>query len=151
MKALYSRKYLDHIPFNDMLVPFERYLHKLEHHRKEITKLKLHEKNFLFRAMRSFYYASGDKRYDYFNIPELKECLFFWVILFYFNMTMAFDGYVPAPDKRLLTPNEKRRNKRFYYEYLNVWKNQIDKGEGAYCSIIKPAIYKKNQRLAQPC
>ena len=26
MKALYSRAYLDHIAFSDMLVPFERYL-----------------------------------------------------------------------------------------------------------------------------
>lgn len=143
MKALYSRKYLDHISFNDMLVPFERYLHKLEYHRNEITKLKLHEKDFLFRAMHAFYYASGDKRYDCFNIPELKECLFFGVILLHSNMTMVFDGFVPGHDNRPLTPNEKRRNKRFFYEYLNVWKNQIDKGEGAYCSIIKPAIYRK--------
>ena len=59
MKALYSRAYLDHISFNDMLVPFERYLFKLEHERKKIPKLKFHERDFLFRAMHSFYEASG--------------------------------------------------------------------------------------------
>ena len=51
MKALYSRTYLDHISFDDMLVPFDRYLYRLEHQRKEIAKLKFHEKVFLFKAM----------------------------------------------------------------------------------------------------
>lgn len=50
MRALYSRAYLDYIAFDDMIIPFERYFYKLEHQRKEIAKLKFHEKDFLFRA-----------------------------------------------------------------------------------------------------
>lgn len=143
MKALYSRAYLDHIAFSDMLVPFERYLYKLDHQRKEIVKLKFHEKDFLFRAMHAFYEASGEKRYDVFKVPELKEQLFYWIILLHSNMTMVFDGFVPGPGCKPLTPQEKRRNKRFFFEYLSVWKNQIERGEGAYFSIIKSAIQRK--------
>ncbi len=143
MKALYSRAYLDQIAFKDMLVPFERYLYKLDYQRKEIAKLKFHEKDFLFRAMHAFYEASGEKRYDTFKVPELKEQLFYWIILLHSNMIMVFDGFVPGPDCKPLTPKEKRRNKRFFFEYLPVWKNQIEKGEGTYLSIIKSAIHRK--------
>lgn len=143
MKALYPRAYLDHITFEDMLVPFERYFFKLEHHRKEIAKLKFHEKDFLFRALHAFYEATGDKCYDAYRIPELKENLFYWVILLHSNMTMVFNGFVPGPGMKPLTPQQKRRNKRFFYEYLQVWKNQIENGADPYMNIIRPAIERK--------
>lgn len=143
MRALYSRAYLDHIAFDDMIVPFERYFYKLEHQRKEIAKLKFHEKDFLFRALRTLYDATGDRRYDVYRIPELKENLFFWVVLLHSNMTMVFDGFVPGPGMKSLTPQEKRRNKRFFYEYLQVWKNQIKKGADPYMNIISPEINRK--------
>ena len=116
MKALYSRAYLDHISFDDMLIPFDRYLYKLEHQRKEIAKLKFHEKDFLFKAMHAFYEGSGDKRYNIYKVPELKECLFYWIFLQHSNKIMSFDGIIPGPNKRMLTPNEKRRNKRYFHE-----------------------------------
>ncbi len=143
MKALYSRAYLDHISFNDMLVPFERYLFKLEHERKKIPKLKFHERDFLFRAMHSFYEASGDKRYDIYKIPELHENLFYWIVLLHSNMTMVFDGFVPGPNKKALTAYEKRRNKMFFYKYLGVWRKLVEEGKGTYLSIIKPALQRK--------
>ena len=143
MKALYSRKELDHISFEEMLVPFKRYFFKLQNHRKEIAKLKLHEKYFLFRAMRCYYKVTGVQIYNVYKVPELKECLFFWIILLHSNMTMVFDGFVPGPGNLPLTVKEKRQNKRFFYEYLQVWKNQIEAGKGVYMSIIKPAIHEK--------
>ena len=143
MKALYSRAYLDHISFNDMLVPFARYLFKLEYQRKEILKLKFHERDFLFRAMHAFYEASGDERYNIYKIPELKESLFNWILLQHSNMTMVFDGFIPGPENKALTLYEKRRNKRFFYEYLGVWKEQVKDGKGTYLSIIKPALHRK--------
>lgn len=143
MKALYSRKELDHLSFEEMLVPFERYFFKFQNQREEISKLKFHEKDFLFRAMRCFYDASGEQKYNVYKVPELKECLFFWIILLHSNSTMVFDCFVPGPGNIPLTVKEKRRNKRFFYEYLQVWKSQIEKGRGAYMSIIKPAIHEK--------
>lgn len=126
-----------------MLVPFERYLFKLEHERKKIPKLKFHERDFLFRAMHSFYEASGDKRHDIYHIPELKENLFSWIILQHSNMTMVFDGFILGPNKKALTTYEKQRNKKFFYNYLGVWRKQVEEGKGTYLSIIKPALHRK--------
>lgn len=143
MKALYSRKELDHISYEEMQVPFQRYFFKLQNQRKEIATLKLHEKDFLFRAMRCYYDVTGEQIYNVYKVPELQESLFFWIILLHSNMTMVFDGFVPGPGNIPLTIKEKRKNKRFFYEYLQVWKNQIEAGKGAYLSIIKPAIHEK--------
>lgn len=143
MKALYSRKELYHISFIDALVPIERYLFKSENQRKEISKLKLHEKDFLFRAMRTLYNSNGKKRYNVYVIEELRESLFYWIILLHSNMTIVFDGFVPGLKNRPMSEKEKKKNKRFFKKYLRFWKNQVEKGEGPYLSILKPAIYKK--------
>lgn len=143
MKALYSRKELYHISFIDALVPIERYLFKFENQRKEISKLKLHEKDFLFRAMRTLYNSNGKKRYNVYVVEELRESLFYWIILLHSNMTIVFDGFVPGSKNRPMSEKEKKKNKRFFKKYLRFWKNQVEKGEGPYLSILKPAIYKK--------
>ena len=143
MKALYSRKELYHISFIDALVPIERYLFKFENQRKEISKLKLHEKDFLFRAMRTLYNSNGKKRYNVYVIEELRESLFYWIILLHSNMTIVFDGFVPGSKNRPMSEKEKKKNKRFFKKYLRFWKNQVEKGEGPYLSILKPAIYQK--------
>lgn len=143
MKALYTRKELYYISFKDAQVPLQRYLFKFENQRKEIAKLKLHEKDFLFMAMLSLHKVSGERAYNVYKIPELKECLFNWIILLHSNMTMVFDGYVPGAGNAPLTVNEKRKNKRYFYECLQVWKNQIASARGAYMSVITPAINEK--------
>ncbi len=142
MSALYSFSYLNRIDFKDIEVPAYRYTFKFENHRSEIKRLKHHEKDFLFRVLIMWHDADGQYAYDLFTIPEAKEFLFHWIILIHANQIMVFDGPVSGPSG-LLTPAEKRRNKRFFYEYMNVWKNQIEKGEGGYLSIIKPEIKKK--------
>lgn len=142
MAALYPYTYLDKIDFKDIGVPAYRYTFKFENHRNEIKRLKHHEKDFLFRTLKMWHDADDKYAYDLFKIPEAKEFLFDWIILTHSNQVMTFDGPVPGPFG-LLTPAEKRRNKRFFYEYLCVWKNQVNKGEGAYCSVIKPEVEKK--------
>jgi len=142
MAALYPYKFLDKIDVKDIGEPAYRYTFKFENHRREIIHLKHHEKDFLFRTLKVMQDAEGKNAYDLFKIPEAKEFLFDWIILTHANQVMIFDGPVHGP-YGLLTAAEKRRNKRFFYEYLNVWKNQIRKGEGAYCSVIKPEVTKK--------
>ena len=143
MKALYSRKELYHISFKDATVPAERYLFKFENQRKEISKLKLHEKDFLFRVMRTLYKSNGKKKYNIFDIEELKECLFYWIILLHSNMTMVFDGFVPGLKNNPMSEKEKHKNKRFFNKYLRFWKSQIESGKGPYYSILKPTIHQK--------
>ena len=142
MAALYPYKVLNHIKFKDISVPAQRYVHKFVKQRNEVTKLKHHEKDFLFRVLETLHDADDSHPFNLFKIPEAKEFVFDTIILTHSNQVMVFDGPVPGP-YGLLKPNEKRRNKRFFYEYMAVWKNQVEKGEGAYCSVIKPEIRKK--------
>lgn len=60
MKPLYSRRYLYQLSYKEALIPIQRYLYKFENQRKEISRLKLHEKVFLFRAIRTSYKPNGD-------------------------------------------------------------------------------------------
>lgn len=142
MSALYTYRFLYHIDWKDIDIPARRYLHKFEVHRKEIAHLKHHEKDFLFRLLKLMHRESGSYAYDVFAISEAKEFLFDWIILIHANQVMEFEGRIPGP-YGLLSEAEKKRNKYFFYTYLDVWRRQIDNGEGAYCSIIKPAITRK--------
>lgn len=147
MKALYSRKELKGNPFDggEIHVPLQRYLHRFLTERKKIGKMKHHEKDFLFEAMLCFFDSGGGKAFNLFQIPEAEEFLFYWIILMHSNMTMVFEGKILVENGRCLTSQEKRRNKRFFYRYLSVWKNRIDSGEGIYISVIKPEIKRKLQ------
>ena len=142
MAVLYPFRYLNHIDAENLELPLKRYLFKYENQRNEIAHLKHHEKDFLFRCLKVLRNETDERAYDLFRIPEAKEFLFDWIVLNHSNQIMVFDGPIPGP-YGLLKPAEKRRNKRFFYEYLPVLKNQIQKGEGAYFSIIKPEIAKK--------
>lgn len=146
MAALYSYKKLNNINSEDIISPAIRYIHKFENHRKEIHRLKFHEKDFLFRVLRIIYDDNENNTYNLFKIPEAKEFLFEWIILLHSNQEMVFDGPVPGPCG-LLSSNEKQRNKKFFYGYFSVWKEQIYKGCDAYCSIIKTELFKKVKSL----
>lgn len=61
------------------------------------------------------------------------------------NITMVFEGKIPAENGRYLSPQEKKKNKVFFYRYLPLWKKRIESGEGVYLSIIKPEIKRKLQ------
>lgn len=145
MKALYSRAELNRNPFENgqMQEPLQRYLYKFENERVKIRKLKHHEKDYLFQAMKCLYDCGGDKKYNIFRIPEAREYLFDWIILIHSNMFMVFDGIIPLAKGQCMSTLEKRKNKRFFYEYLQVWKNQIESGKDPYFSEIRPAIHRK--------
>lgn len=147
MKALYSRKELKGNPFvgGEIHVPLQRYLHRFLNERKKISKMKFHEKDFLFEAMLCLYDSGGGKAFDLFHIPEAEEFLFYWIILIHSNNKMVFEGVIPVADGRCLDSQEKKRNKSYFYRYLPVWRKRIESGEGAYLSIIKPEIKRKLQ------
>lgn len=144
MASLYPYSFLNKIDTKDLDVPLKRYLFKFENQRNEISRLKHHEKDFLFRSLMVLQKASGEYAYDLFHIPEAKEFLFHWIILTHANQVMVFEGRIPG-QFGILTKKGINQNKRFFYTYLGVWKNQIEKGEGCYLSIIKPAINRKIQ------
>ena len=66
MKALYSRTELNRNPFENgqMQEPLQRYLYKFENERTIIRKLKHHEKDYLFQAMKCLYDCGGGNKYN---------------------------------------------------------------------------------------
>ena len=62
MAALYPYKVLNHIEFKDISVPAQRYVHKFVKQRNEVTKLKHHEKDFLFRVLETLHDADDHHR-----------------------------------------------------------------------------------------
>lgn len=147
MKALYSRKELRNNPFDggELQVPLQRYLHRFLNERSKIGRMKHHERDFLFEAMLCIYDSGGGKAFDLFHIPEAEEFLFYWIILMHANITVVFEGKIPVENGRFLTKSEIKRNKNFFFRYLQVWRSRIASGEGIYLSIIKPEIKRKLQ------
>ncbi len=73
MAALYPYSFLNHIDTEDIEVPLHRYTHKFSAHRKEVVKLKLHEKDFLFRSLKLLRDDSNSKVFDLFQITYKCE------------------------------------------------------------------------------
>lgn len=144
---IYTRKELQLLPFKNLSIPLVRYMHKYNHN--EFKKLKMHEKDFFFQHIKLLYIDKECKRIPAFNLRKMREAeeyLFYTIILTYTNSFIDFDstsynyrGKIPA--------NEVRKDKRFFYEYINKWKNQVSLKRGPYLSEISIAINQKFKGL----
>ena len=90
---LYTKKQLNKKGFVDSHVAVQRYLHKFLYHRKEINKLKWHEKDFFFEHLQILKDNNGQFVFDLYSIPEAKDYLLYKLILTYAsnNNTIDFD------------------------------------------------------------
>lgn len=144
---IYTRKELQLLSFKELSIPLGRYMHKYNHN--EFKKLKMHEKDFFFQHIKLLYIDKECKRIPAFNLRKMREAeeyLFYTIILTYTNSFIDFDstsynyrGKIPA--------NEVRKDKRFFYEYINKWKNQVSLKRGPYLSEISIAINQKIKGL----
>lgn len=137
---LYTRKELKaSIEFNDQQIPLERYMHKYS--QGELKKLKMHERNFLFFHISLFHSnkeCKGKPDFDLRKIEEAKEYLFYIIILIYAKDIIDFSS-IPIGYKA----DENRKNKRFFYEYMHIWENQVNSRKGEYLSQISKALNRK--------
>lgn len=144
---IYTRKELQQLSSEESYIPLVRYMHKYNHN--EFKKLKTHEKDFFFQHIKLLYVDKECKRIPAFNLRKMREAeeyLFYTIILTYTNSFIDFDstsynyrGKIPA--------NEVRKDKRFFYEYINKWKNQVSLKRGPYLSEISIAINQKIKEL----
>ena len=144
---IYSRSYLNSLKIEDLKVPLQRYFHKFLN--GELEKLKMHEKDFFFQNLKLFYNnesCKGRPAYDLRKIKEAKRYCFYSIILTYANEYIDFDtpnyGY-----KGKIPANEVRKDKRFFYEYINTWKNQVNSKKGSYFSQIEVELKRKLKAL----
>lgn len=144
---IYTRKELQQLSSEESYIPLVRYMHKYNHN--EFKKLKTHEKDFFFQHIKLLYVDKECKRIPAFNLRKMREAeeyLFYTIILTYTYSYVDFDsasynyrGKIPA--------NEIRKDKRFFYEYINKWKNQVSLKGGPYLSEISIAINQKFKGL----
>ena len=71
---------------------------------------------------------------------EAKEYLFYRIILIYAKDIFSS---IPIGNKGKLTDDENRKNQRFFYEYMHIWKNQVNSRKGEYLSQIANALNRK--------
>lgn len=151
MKALYSRKELQEISSKECSIALQKYIDIFSLEREKIKKLKHYEKDFFFQNLYCLFNSENKKVFNIFRIPEANEFVFYKIILTHADGIMVFDGKLRSASDQFLTPNEKRRNKRFFYEYLEKWKNQVNEGRGSYFTIIKPSIQRKIKECKKYC
>lgn len=142
---LYTSNDLNSPKWKESIVPLQRYLHK--YHMNEINKLKHHEKDFLFRSMLHLRNATDNQSsFNIYKIPEAKEFLFNKIILTYSEGVVNFNGVFYDYNGKI-TPNNLRKDKRFFHEYLSIWENQLKAGKGAYLSVLKPMFLSKVKEI----
>jgi hypothetical protein len=139
---LYKRKQLESLSFVDNKPILERYLYKFHNQRSEFKRLKLHEKDYVFGYMKIIKNDSGENVFDLYKISEAREYVFYTIILNYGEDVAGFNGPLYGPYGKL-SALQIRKDKRFFYEYLATWINQLKKGEGKYLMILKPLLNHK--------
>lgn len=129
---------------------FKRYLYKYLDRQKEFKRLKPHEKDFFWRCLCVTYNDFGKLAFNLYKIPEAKEYLFYRIILTYGEDIDCFNGRLYGVHGKI-NANQIRKDKRFFNEYLQVWKNQIETHKGPYLSIIYLLINDKLKELKNSC
>lgn len=133
---LYRRVELPKSMADDKHVAIKRYMFKFFNHRTEISRLKWHEKFYLFSHM---YIMTDDngKRFDLFQIPEAKEYMFDHLTLIYCGESMvidftrrSFDYYGEIP--RLM----KVKHSKYFWKWLNEWRQDLSSAKGMYLGVI---------------
>ena len=140
---LYNRRDLKSRRKTDWKNPLKRYLHKYE--QGELKKLKMHEKDFLFsnmKLLRTDRECKGKPVFDLRKIEEAKEYLFYQIILIYAKGFIDFESIATGYNGKL-SADDNRKNKRFFYEYISIWKNQVNSRKGEYLAQIANALYRK--------
>lgn len=147
MSCLYSRLQLKSLAFNDLQIPMQRYLHKFLNN--EISSLKMHEKDFFFQNLKLLKNDQNKRCYDIRKIKEAKEYYFYSILLTYFNG--SFVQFTPpcydAHGK--ISADDIAKDKRFYYEYMDIWKNQVKSKLGPYYSQINIELNRKLKAILE--
>ena len=145
---LYTRQQLSQKGFVDSHVAVQRYLYKFLNHRKEMSKLKWHERDFFYEHLHILKNDKGQIGFDIFSIPEAKDYVLYRLILMYasdnnfidFNKkTFDYDGEIAK--------NKRQRHKQLFYRLLADWTKELKEGKGQYLMVIKPLYEKKLKEL----
>lgn len=145
---LYTRQQLTQKNFADCHEAVQRYLHKFLIHRKEISKLKWHEKDFFYEHLQILKNDKGQIAFDIYSIPEAKEYLLYKLILVYASNNNTIDFNKEAFDYNGEIPkNKKKQHQQIFFQLLQDWTKELKEGKGQYLMIIRPLYENKLKEL----
>lgn len=147
---IYSSEQIKLFDSNKHAIAVGRYLHKYFNDQYNFRRLKPHEKDYLFGWMETITNDDGNRVYDLYKIPEAKEYLFNKIILRYGEDVDSFSCSICGPSGKL-TANQVRKDKRFFNEYLQIWKKQLENPMGMYLPVIKRELNDKLKELSKIC
>lgn len=143
---LYSYFQLRNLSFDAHQVPLSRYLYKYLNRRKEIKKLKAHEKHFLFDNMYILKDEEGEKSFDLSTIEEASDYYFNKLILIYSD-NLNFNRPTKDPFGVDIDVHTMEKHKAFFYNYYAKWIRLLDEKKGKYLNVLQTELYRKQNRL----
>ncbi len=144
---LYNYNQLQNLEIEDLQIPLSRYLYKFHNHRKEIKKLKTHEKDFLFSNMFILRDSSTNvKCFDLSIIDEASEYYFNLLILIYAE-NLNFDKPTKNQYGRIIESQVMATNKVYFDNRYNQWIKQLETKKGKYFNVIHTELNRKLKEL----
>ena len=149
---LYSRSELPNT-FGDSHVAMQRYLHLFANERKEISKLKWHEKDFLFQNMRSMFDSQGNPAFNLLDIDEAEEYVMYLLILMLASDEGSIDFEKELRDYYgVVSEKKKEIYIDRYLAGIEKWSKQLNNtGGNPYLTVLNPLYRRKCKELESLC
>lgn len=146
--TLYSRSELSQ-NFVESNVAMQRYLQMFSYERKEIAKLKWHEKDFVFQNMRCLFDNQGKPAFDLLDIPEAEDYVMYLLILMFASNDGTIDFNKEIRDYYGIIPE--KRKEQYVNRYLvgiEKWSKLLDNtGGDPYLAVLNPLYRRKYKEL----
>lgn len=118
---LYTRQQLSQKGFIESHMAVQRYLYKFLNHRKEMNKLKWHERDFFYEHLQILKNDKGQTGFDIYSIPEAKDYVLYKLILIYASDNNTVDFSKKAFDyDGEITKERKTQHKQIFFVYLRI-------------------------------
>lgn len=143
---LYNYRQLQNLSHNEIKIYRYRYLQKFYKHRKEIKRLKAHDKDFFFNSISTLQNEKGLPLFDLKSIEEAYEYNFNDLILIYFenlNFNKPTKNYLGQTIGREVM----KKDKIYFDIYFAQWKKQLESKKGIYCCVIYTELYRRLKEL----
>lgn len=145
---LYSRSELSQ-NFVESNVAMQRYLQMFSYERKEIAKLKWHEKDFVFQNMRCLFDNKGKPAFDLLDISEAEDYVMYFLILMFASNDGTIDFNKEIRDYYGIIPE--KRKEQYVNRYLvgiEKWSKLLDNtGGDPYLTVLNPLYKRKCKKL----
>lgn len=144
---IYTFIELQNLDFKETLTALSRYLYKFYNHRKEIKKLKAHEKHFLFKNMYILRNDDSTKSFDLKEINEASEYYFNNLIMIY-SENLNFDKPTKNYFNQIINKQVMESDKGYFDNFYSLWVQQLNLRKGKYLNIIHTELNIKFKELS---